>query len=54
MHELFPNNTMRDKMFNGMLDENDCEDEDVRKILKLLQDKDSSIRTNHSPLTELE
>ena len=53
-HELLPNNTVRDKIFNGTLDENDYEDEDVRHFLKLLQDKESSKRTNHSPWAELE
>ena len=35
MCELFPNNTTCDKMFNGTLDENDCEDEDVRFFFKI-------------------
>ena len=52
MHQRLPNNTMRDKNFNGIVDENDCEDEDIRKFLELLQDKEISRRTKHIPLTE--
>ena len=52
--ELLPNNSIRDTIFNGALDENYCGDEDVRKFLKFLQDKGSSRRTNHRPLTKLE
>ena len=41
-------------MLNGTSDENDCEVEDDRKILKLLQSKDGRRRTSHRTLTELE
>ena len=54
MHGQLLNNAMRDNIFNETADENGCKHEDVRKILKLLQDKDSSRRTSHGPLTELE
>ena len=30
--ELFPNNSIRDNIFNGALNENNCGDEDVRKF----------------------
>ena len=33
--ELLPNNSIRDKISNGTLEENDCEDEDIRKFLKI-------------------
>ena len=42
------------KMFNGMLDENDYADEDVRTFLNLLQHKDYDRRTHHVPFVELE
>ena len=45
---------MREKIFIGTLDENDCGDEDVRNFLNFFQYKDSNRRTRHSPLTELE
>ena len=50
--KLFPNDEIREKIFNGTLDENDCDNEDARTFLNLLQDKGTNRRTKHNPLTE--
>ena len=53
-YELLTNNEIRENIFIRTLDENDCDDEDVRNFINLLQAKYSSSRTHHTPLTELE
>ena len=54
VYELLPNNAIREMFFSRTLDENDRDDEEVRRFLNLLQDKNCGRRTNHSTLTELE
>ena len=53
MCELLPNDSIREEIFNGTLDENDCGHKDLRTFLNLIQDKDVNRITNHSPLKEL-
>ena len=53
-HQLLPNDSIREQIFSGILDENDCEGEDVRAFLNFLQDKDHNRRTRYNPLVELE
>ena len=48
------NDEIREKIFNGNLDENDFSDEEVRSILNLIQDKDNNRRPHHGPLVVLE
>ena len=52
MRKLLLNDEIRQNRFNGVLDENDCDNEDTRQFINMMQDKGVNRRTKNNPLIE--